>query len=30
MMGSAPLTYLMVRPGYLLGLSLLIKAETCG
>jgi len=30
MMGSAPLTYLMVRPGYRAGRSLLIKAATCG
>ena len=28
MMGSAPLTYLMVRPGYLLGRSLLMNAAT--
>ena len=28
MMGSAPLTYLMVRPGYRAGRSLLIKAAT--
>jgi len=31
MMGSAPLTYLMVRPGYLAGrLSDLMNACTCG
>ena len=30
MMGSAPRTYLMVRPGYLLGRSLLMNAATCG
>lgn len=28
--GSAPRTYLIVKPGYLLGRSLLIKACTCG
>jgi len=30
MIGSAPLTYLMVRPGYLAGRSLLMNAATCG
>jgi len=28
--GSAPRTYLMVRPGYLAGRSLLMNAATCG
>jgi len=30
MMGSAPLVYLMVSPGYLAGRSLLMNAATCG
>ena len=30
MTGSAPRTYLMVRPGYLAGRSLLMNAATCG
>merc|ERR1719435_309699 len=30
MTGSAPRTYLMVKPGYLAGRSLLMNAATCG